>query len=156
MHEDPSRREPLERSWLFLYLIFRASGRLPEQNPSPPVDRCSLQSLVSFSLSLASINAALGDRFVNWLVTMTLFAILTAWRLAITAVLIPIAYRVYRAAKDPYRDIPGPFLARFTRLWFLRGMLKLDWEKTNIALHRKYGKLSSLWLTIADDQRVGA
>lgn len=38
------------------------------------------------------------------------------------------------------RNTPGPFLARFSRLWYLRQILKGDFEKTNIALHRRHGR----------------
>lgn len=40
---------------------------------------------------------------------------------------------------DPLRSVPGPFLARFTRLWYLYKIYKGDFEKTNIGLHEKYG-----------------
>ncbi|GCB25018.1 pisatin demethylase [Aspergillus awamori] len=39
------------------------------------------------------------------------------------------------------RDIPGPFLARFTRLWYLRQMTRGDFQYTNIRLHRDHGKI---------------
>ena len=42
---------------------------------------------------------------------------------------------------SPLRSIPGPFLARFTRLWFLHRVWRGDIAKENIALHRKYGKI---------------
>ena len=42
---------------------------------------------------------------------------------------------------DPLRDIPGPFLARFTRLWYFFAIYKGSFEKTNIELHRKYGPI---------------
>ncbi|RAR09523.1 pisatin demethylase [Stemphylium lycopersici] len=38
----------------------------------------------------------------------------------------------------PLRHVPGPFLARFTRLWELRQILQHDFATFNIALHRKY------------------
>lgn len=40
---------------------------------------------------------------------------------------------------DPLRKIPGPFLARFTRLWLLRKYSRGDFQKTNVELHKKYG-----------------
>ncbi|KFY35733.1 hypothetical protein V494_05668 [Pseudogymnoascus sp. VKM F-4513 (FW-928)] len=40
---------------------------------------------------------------------------------------------------DPLRTIPGPILARFTRLWYLYKIYKGDFEKTNVNLHKKYG-----------------
>jgi cytochrome P450 len=42
---------------------------------------------------------------------------------------------------DPLRHIPGPFTARFTRLWYLYAQVRGDLEKTNIALHQKYGSI---------------
>jgi hypothetical protein len=46
---------------------------------------------------------------------------------------------LYKSYASPLRSVPGPFTASFTRLWKLRQMYKGDMEKTNIALHRKYG-----------------
>ncbi|KAF4535861.1 Cytochrome P450 [Lasiodiplodia theobromae] len=44
-----------------------------------------------------------------------------------------------RALFSPLRSVPGPFLARFTRLWYLWKVWRGDFQKTNIELHRKYG-----------------
>lgn len=44
--------------------------------------------------------------------------------------------------RDPLKDIPGPVLARFTRLWLLRQYVKGDFQKTNLDLHQKYGVFS--------------
>lgn len=46
---------------------------------------------------------------------------------------------IFRAVFTPLQSIPGPFLARFTRLWYLYRVWKGDFEKVNIELHRKYG-----------------
>lgn len=40
---------------------------------------------------------------------------------------------------DPLRSVPGPLLARFTRLWYLYKIYKGNFERTNINLHKKYG-----------------
>lgn len=40
------------------------------------------------------------------------------------------------------RNVPGPFLARFSRLWYLKQVYEGGFEKTNIELHRRYGKSS--------------
>jgi hypothetical protein len=48
--------------------------------------------------------------------------------------------RLLLAASGPLRSVPGPLLARFTRLWYLRAVSKGDFEKTNIELHRKHGR----------------
>ena len=42
---------------------------------------------------------------------------------------------------DPLRDVPGPFLARFTRLWYFIELYKGSFELTNIELHKKYGPI---------------
>lgn len=42
---------------------------------------------------------------------------------------------------DPLRDIPGPFLSRFTRLWLLRQYVKGDYQKTNVELHEQFGPI---------------
>jgi len=41
--------------------------------------------------------------------------------------------------RSPLRDIPGPFLARFTRLWELYIAIKTDYTQFNIELHKQYG-----------------
>ncbi len=45
---------------------------------------------------------------------------------------------------DPLRDVPGPFIARFTKLWLFRQYVNGDFHETNIQLHKKYGKLTLL------------
>tara|TARA_R110002060_G_scaffold24251_4_gene32946 strand:- start:943 stop:1272 length:330 start_codon:yes stop_codon:yes gene_type:complete len=40
---------------------------------------------------------------------------------------------------DPLRAVPGPFLARFTRLWYLYKIYQGHFEKVNIKLHERYG-----------------
>lgn len=42
---------------------------------------------------------------------------------------------------DPLRSVPGPLLARFTRLWYLYKIYKGNFERTNINLHKKYGSV---------------
>lgn len=52
-----------------------------------------------------------------------------------------IVYNAFQVIFDPLRDIPGPFLARFTRLWYLLELYKGRFELTNIELHKKYGAI---------------
>lgn len=47
-----------------------------------------------------------------------------------------------RDITSPLRDIPGPFLARYTRLWKLCAIYKGAFEETNIELHRIHGDYS--------------
>ncbi|SMR48834.1 unnamed protein product [Zymoseptoria tritici ST99CH_1E4] len=59
-------------------------------------------------------------------------------------VVLPLLIISYQVISDPLRSIPGPLLARFTRLWELYQVIKGDFEKTNIRLHRKYGPVVRL------------
>ncbi|CAO2650872.1 Nn.00g091690.m01.CDS01 [Neocucurbitaria sp. VM-36] len=42
---------------------------------------------------------------------------------------------------SPLRSIPGPLLARFTRLWYLRRVRLGQFHDDNVTLHRKYGSV---------------
>lgn len=53
-----------------------------------------------------------------------------------------LAYRVLRALFSPLRRVPGPFLARFTRLWYFRRVNNEDFHNDNIQLHKELGTLS--------------
>ncbi|KAF3000205.1 hypothetical protein E8E13_006940 [Curvularia kusanoi] len=48
---------------------------------------------------------------------------------------------VYQTLNSPLRNVPGPMLARFTRLWELQSIRNQDNPTFNIALHEKYGKM---------------
>lgn len=41
---------------------------------------------------------------------------------------------------DPLRNIPGPFFARFTKLWLVKQAWYGDFHTINLDLHKKYGK----------------
>lgn len=48
---------------------------------------------------------------------------------------------VYNAFFSPLARIPGPFLAKFTKLWYLYRVAQGRFEEENIELHRRYGKV---------------
>ena len=50
-------------------------------------------------------------------------------------------FTVFQAITSPLRSIPGPFWARFTRLWYFARVANGSFEKDNIALHRRYGPI---------------
>lgn len=50
-----------------------------------------------------------------------------------------VVYVLLQALLDPLRSIPGPFLARFTRLWYFLEVYRGAFELTNVELHRRYG-----------------
>lgn len=56
--------------------------------------------------------------------------------------LVPSSYIIFTLVQsilDPLRRIPGPLLARYTRLWYLYKIYQGDFEKTNIELHERHG-----------------
>lgn len=55
-----------------------------------------------------------------------------------------VVFRVIRAFLDPLRTIPGPFAARFTRLWYFRQLRSGKSRWTEVDLHRKYGPVIRL------------
>ena len=55
-------------------------------------------------------------------------------------VLFRLLHLVYAALTSPLSSLPGPFFARFTKLWYLWRVYKGHFEQDNIDLHRKDGK----------------
>lgn len=51
---------------------------------------------------------------------------------------------LYHAYVTPLRDIPGPLLAKFTRLWLLRAIYTRKYHEINSQLHQKYGPIVRL------------
>lgn len=60
-------------------------------------------------------------------------------------VAIPVAlitlYYLLGALLDPLRDVQGPTLSRYTRLWELYKNWQGQFEHVTIALHKQYGNL---------------
>ncbi|KAE9369115.1 cytochrome P450 [Stipitochalara longipes BDJ] len=61
--------------------------------------------------------------------------------LSLLALGLCVAYGVVSTAIDPLRGIPGPFLARFTRLWYFFEVYKGSFEISNLDLHKTYGPI---------------
>ncbi|TGO63717.1 hypothetical protein BCON_0011g00600 [Botryotinia convoluta] len=66
---------------------------------------------------------------------------LPIWALITIPVSIYVLSTVFLAIIDPLRHIPGPFLARFTRLWYCWEIYKGHFERTNQQLHTRYGPI---------------
>lgn len=76
---------------------------------------------------------------------------ITAWThftglpISITILLLPITcgvvYSICRALISPLKAVPGPFLARFTDLWYLWRLYQGQFEEENLLLHEKYGRV---------------
>lgn len=60
---------------------------------------------------------------------------------ALFGVIVWALYTAGKAYLDPLRDIDGPFIARFTSLWYLKKIFDGKFELVNIALHKKYGPI---------------
>ena len=52
-----------------------------------------------------------------------------------------LAVAAYIQFFDPLRRVPGPFLAKWSRLWMVHHARKGDMHQKMIELHGKYGKL---------------
>lgn len=58
---------------------------------------------------------------------------------AVLAIVLLVLRPIIQALLSPLRSVPGPFLARFTRLWEFRAVYKHDFATYNIELHKNYG-----------------
>jgi hypothetical protein len=83
------------------------------------------------------------DAFVRNLDYQSLVQHVTARNLVSSAVGIVVLAEVlvvlYNLFINPLRDIPGPLLARFTRLWEFKQALAGTMAETLIELHQKHG-----------------
>ncbi|ETN43130.1 uncharacterized protein HMPREF1541_02288 [Cyphellophora europaea CBS 101466] len=52
-----------------------------------------------------------------------------------------LTFSLLRAAISPLRRLPGPALARFTRLWYFKAAASRRFEHVNIRLHQQHGIL---------------
>lgn len=59
----------------------------------------------------------------------------------VLAVLIAFLLRIaLRAFATPLRNVPGPFLAKFSRFWKVCEYYRGSFEKRNIELHQRHGE----------------
>lgn len=65
----------------------------------------------------------------------------TALVLGIALIPLWILYGLTQAAVSPLRSVPGPLLARVSRVWYLYQVWWGQFEKKNIQLHQKYGPI---------------
>ncbi|KAM5343954.1 hypothetical protein ACJ41O_012491 [Fusarium nematophilum] len=54
---------------------------------------------------------------------------------------VQILIKLYQSLVSPLASVPGPFLARFTDLWYVWRINKGYFERDNISLHQKYGPI---------------
>ncbi|PMD47216.1 putative P450 monooxygenase [Hyaloscypha variabilis F] len=63
----------------------------------------------------------------------------TTLYLLLATLAVIICYVFYQFFLSPLRNVPGPYLARFTRLWELNSLRAGNFQRTQIAYHEKYG-----------------
>lgn len=59
---------------------------------------------------------------------------------AVLLVVFVICRSLLRAAFASNKKVPGPFWARFSRLWYLSSVWGRGFEKVDIALHERHGQ----------------
>jgi hypothetical protein len=57
------------------------------------------------------------------------------------SIVVLVSYIIYQRRFSPLAKVPGPFLASFTNLWWLRTVLRQHQHLDSLALHEKYGPL---------------
>ena len=72
---------------------------------------------------------------------LALNAISVALWLILALLLWTLLRKLYQAYASPLRDVQGPWLARFTRLWYLRTTYSRQGHKIIMNLHDKYGPI---------------
>lgn len=68
-------------------------------------------------------------------------AIFTVSSLALIGygLIVYVLFTLYQLLTSPLRSVPGPFIARFTDLWYLYHLRRGNFEVVNQDLHKKYG-----------------
>ncbi|KAF2964007.1 hypothetical protein GQX73_g9563 [Xylaria multiplex] len=55
-----------------------------------------------------------------------------------------LVWGIISALFSPLRSIPGPFLSRFTDIWYLSRLVRFNFQIEHVELHRKYGPIVRL------------
>ncbi|KAK0389342.1 hypothetical protein NLU13_2917 [Sarocladium strictum] len=63
------------------------------------------------------------------------------WRLIAGVAVASVLYVLFKPLASPLRHVPGPFLARYTRLWLLKEVYLGTYPQTSIRLHKRYGPI---------------
>jgi hypothetical protein len=63
-----------------------------------------------------------------------------SWSIILLCVVLTyLVHNILQCILDPLRHVPGPLVARFTRFWYLYKIAQGDFERTNLALHERFG-----------------
>ena len=114
--------------WCFVSFLARS--------PSVPLTLCSRFGIGIFRMALTvsdSVAAFGSPRYLSIVVAVA------------TLVLLLLTRYIRRLLFVTPKSVPGPFLARLSRLWYLIQVRRGDWHKVILQQHRKYGE-EPLWL----------
>lgn len=79
------------------------------------------------------------NAFQDLSLAKTFTVVLASWTIFVTA------QALIKAYKTPLSGVPGPWVAKFTKLWLMRAINTRSWEKINVRLHRQYGEFEVLF-----------
>ena len=106
----------------------------------------SPESIKQASTDTLDIPAALGileafGRMMHYITDMSLALYLEFFVVSILLLLLAqiLLQTLTQGHKTSLEKIPGPWSARYTRLWLLQAYSSRSFHKTNLDLHRKYG-----------------
>ena len=110
-----------------------------------------INSVAAITTKVADIMSPMGDVAHRTMDSMSILASNVSWH-SVIIILLPLSAFIVRAIYQAYatalRDIPGPWQAKFTRLWLLRAISSRSFQKINLDLHRRYGSSVSLFYII--------
>ena len=72
---------------------------------------------------------------------LDLNALSVALLFTLALVLCTLVSKFYWAYSSPLRDVQGPWLARLTRVWYVRSAYSRQSHKIHMNLHNKYGSI---------------
>jgi hypothetical protein len=92
-------------------------------------------------LSVVGLNDAMSNLAHEPLAFLIWKLVAIGYGLGALYLVVKVLSRLSFVTTSPLRRVPGPFLARFTRFWYLKAVARGDFEKTNVELHKRYGIL---------------
>lgn len=86
---------------------------------------------------------------------MERFTASTIWPLVAACIICWMLVTLIRSFVSPLRRVPGPLLARYTRLWLFKETYRGTFPKTNVELHKKYGSIFFLTFCCSSNSLPG-
>ena len=131
----------LQLSWMLYVIVYAIRYLWPEmlsRNVSHYIainNSSSLPQLILSHSKMVLLSSTLIERASAFVHNFTVIAAIGVITISL------LLYDTYRVVSDPLRKVPGPFWARYTRLWEVYHVRKGHFHSLNVELHEKYGKL---------------